>query len=234
MMNGEENTSRRDNQEKEPSVGATATKAATQGNITEVKKMLETFLTEQKKQAKINEATSKEVRALSRRKRGRSDTARLRARLDPQRLDFSAPRTTRGNPEDLPPLLRRELDKSPERVVDISDGDEPAPTKRARAEGVDGSRQKPIAYDTQSASGSSKTEVVKETSEYTNYSTEERYKKEHECRAFKRSYTAELGAVKTQMERVTSGLKRTQSQIHHGTGKAPFDERIARTKISDP
>ncbi|KFK22104.1 hypothetical protein AALP_AAs56774U000200 [Arabis alpina] len=191
MVSGEENTSRRDNQEKEPSIGATATKAAAEGDITEVKKMLETFLTEQKKQAKINEAISKKRRALSRRKSERPDTSRLRARVDPQRLDFSAPHTTRGNPEDLPPPpLRQYLDKSPERVVDISDGDEPAPTKRTRAE------------------------------EYTNYSSEERYKKEQEHRAFKRSYATELAAVKAQMERVTSDLKGTQSQIHHGIGKA--------------
>ncbi|KFK26169.1 hypothetical protein AALP_AA8G211900 [Arabis alpina] len=153
--------------------------------------MLETFLTEQKKQAKINEATSKELRALLRRKRGRADTARLRARVDHQRLDFSAPRTTRGNPEKLPPPpLRRESDKSPKRVVDISVGDERAPTKRTRAEGAEGSRQEPRASDTQSASGSSKTEVVKDNSEYTNYSSEERYKKKQERRAFKQSYAA--------------------------------------------
>ncbi|KFK24375.1 hypothetical protein AALP_AAs70527U000100 [Arabis alpina] len=186
MVSGEENTSRRDNQEKKPSVEATATKVAAQGDIIEVKRMLATFLTEQKKQSKINEATSKELRALSRRKHGSPNTARLRARVDPQRLDFSAPRTTRENPVDLPPPpLRREPDKSPKRVVDISDEDEPAPTKRTRAEGAEGSRQEPRASDTQSASGSSKTEVVKDTSEYTNYSSEERYKKEQERRAFK-------------------------------------------------
>ncbi|KFK23253.1 hypothetical protein AALP_AAs71667U000100, partial [Arabis alpina] len=120
---------------------------------------------------------SKELKALSRRKRERPNTARLRARVDPQRLDFSAPRTTWGNPEDLPPLPpppRRETDKSPERVVDISDEEEPALTKRARAEGAEGNRQEPRASDTQSASGSSKTEIVKDTSEYTNYSSEER------------------------------------------------------------
>ncbi|KFK45029.1 hypothetical protein AALP_AA1G334900 [Arabis alpina] len=116
------------------------------------------------------EANSKELKALSRRKRGRPDTARLRARVDPQHLDFSAPCTTRGNPEDLPPPPpRRETDKSPERVVDISDEKEPAPTKRTRAEGAEGSRQEPRTCDTQSASGSSKTEIVKDTSEYTNY-----------------------------------------------------------------
>ncbi|KFK27774.1 hypothetical protein AALP_AA8G427200 [Arabis alpina] len=249
MVSGEENTSRRDNHEKEPSVGATATNAATQGDITEVKKMLETFFTEQKKQAKFNEATSKELKALSQRKRRRPDTTRLTARVDPQRLDFSMPRTTRGNPYDLPPPppLHRKSDKSPERVVDISDGDEPAPTKRARAEGAEGSRQEPRVSDTQSVSGSSKTKVVKYTSEDTNYFTEERYNKKQERRAFKQSYAAELAVVKAQMERVTSDLKRTQSQINHGTGKAPaishviekarnrpFDERIARTKISDP
>ncbi|KFK32069.1 hypothetical protein AALP_AA6G195500 [Arabis alpina] len=153
-----------------------------------------------------------------------------------------------GSEDDLPPPpLRRESNKSPERVVDISDGDEPAPTKRALADGAEGSRQEPRASDTQSASGSSKTEVVKDTSEYTNYSSEERYKKEQEHRAFKRSYAVELAAVKAQMERVTSDLKCTQSQIHHGIGKAPaiaqvlekarntpFDERILMTKISDP
>ncbi|KFK24012.1 hypothetical protein AALP_AAs56912U000400 [Arabis alpina] len=248
MVSGEEHMSRRDNQEKEPSVEATATKAPAQGNITEVKKMLETFFTEQKRQAKINEATSKELKALSRRKRERPNTTRLRARVDPQRLDFSALPTTRGNPKDLPPPPpRREMDKSPKSVVDISEGEEPAPTKRTRAEGGEGSRQEPRSSDTQSASGSSKIEVVKDTSEYTNYSSEERYKKEHERRAFKRSFASELAAVKAQMERVTSDLKRTQSHIHHGAGKAPaiaqlfekarntpFDKRIARTKISDP
>ncbi|KFK42019.1 hypothetical protein AALP_AA2G201700, partial [Arabis alpina] len=248
MVSGEENTSRRYNQEKELSVEATAAKAPAQGDITEVKKMLDSFLTEQKKQAKIIEANSKELKALSRRKRRRPDTARLRVCVDPQRLDFSAPRTTRGNPEDLPPPPpRRETDKSPERVVDISDEETPAPTKRTRAEGAEGIRQEPRASNTQSASASSKTEVVKGTSEYTNYSNEERYKKKQEQRAFKRSYAAELAALKAQMDRVTSDLKRTQSQMHHGTGKAPavaqvlekarntpFDERISRTKISDP
>ncbi|KFK41085.1 hypothetical protein AALP_AA2G084100 [Arabis alpina] len=231
MVSGEENMSRRNNQEKEPLVEATAIKAPAQGDITEVKKMLETFLTKQNKQAKIIEATSKELKALSRRKRERPDTARLRARVDPQRLDFSAPRTTRGNPEDLPPPPppRRETDKSPERIMDISDEEEPAPTKRTRAEGAEGSRQEPRASDTQSASGSSKTEIVKDTSEYTNYSSEEWYKKEQERRAFKRSYVAELAAVKAQMDRVTSDLKRTQSQIHHGTGKAPA---IAQQEMS--
>ncbi|KFK23915.1 hypothetical protein AALP_AAs45682U000200 [Arabis alpina] len=191
MVSDEENTSRRDNQEKEPSVEATTTKAPAQADITEVKKMLETFLTEQKKQAKINEATSKELRVLSRRKRGRPDTTRLRARIDPQRLDFSAPRTTRENPEDLPPPPpRRETDKSPERVVDISDEEEQAPTKRTRAEGAEESRQEPRASDNQNASSYSKTEIVKDTSEYINYSNEERYKKEQERRAFKRSYAA--------------------------------------------
>ncbi|KFK22721.1 hypothetical protein AALP_AAs62920U000100 [Arabis alpina] len=179
--------------------------------MTEVKKMLDTFLTEQKKQAKIIEANSKELKALSRRKRGRPDAARLRARVNPQRLDFSAPRATRGNPEDLPPPPpRRETDKSPERVVDISDQEEPPPTKRARAEDVEGGRQEPRASDTQSASGSSKTEIVKDTSEYINYSSKERNKNERERRAFKRFYAAELAAVKDQMD------------------------RIARTKISDP
>ncbi|KFK22821.1 hypothetical protein AALP_AAs55574U000100 [Arabis alpina] len=220
MVSSEENTSRRNNQEKEPSVGATAANTAAQGDITEVKKMLETFLTEQKKQAKINEATSKELRALSRRERRRPNTAKLRAYVDPQRLDFSAPRTTRRNLDDLPPPpLRRESDKSPERVVDISDGDEPTPTKRARAEGAEGSRQEPRASDTQSASSSSKTEVVKDTSEYTNYSSKERYKKKQERSAFKRYYAAELAAVKAQMERVTSDMKCTQSQIQHETWK---------------
>ncbi|KFK34321.1 hypothetical protein AALP_AA5G129800 [Arabis alpina] len=113
------------------------------------------------------------------------------------------------------------MDKSPERVVDISDGEEPTPTKRTQAGGAEGGRQEPRASDTQSASGSSKTEVVKNTLEYTNYSSEERYKKEQERRAFKRSYASELAAVKAQMERVTYDMKRAQSQIHHGTGKAP-------------
>ncbi|KFK44423.1 hypothetical protein AALP_AA1G254900 [Arabis alpina] len=186
--------------------------------MTEVKKMLDTFLTEQKKQAEIIEANSKELKALSRRKRGRPDTARLRARVDPQRLDFSAPRAARGNPEDLPPPPpRRETDKSPEHVVDISDQEGPAPTKRARAEGPEGNRQDPRAPDTQSASSSSKTEIVGDTAEYSNYSSEERYKKEQERRAFKRSYAAELAAVKAQMDRVTSDLKYTQSQMHQGT-----------------
>ncbi|KFK22068.1 hypothetical protein AALP_AAs48547U000300 [Arabis alpina] len=149
--------------------------------MTEVKKMLDTFLPEQKKQAKIIEANSKELKALSRRKRGRPDTARLRARVNHQHLDFSAPRATRGNPEDLPPPPpRRETDKSPERVVDISDQEEPAPTKRARAADAEGGRQEQRASDTQSASGSSKTEIVKDTSEYTNYSSKQRNKKERE------------------------------------------------------
>ncbi|KFK22091.1 hypothetical protein AALP_AAs66639U000100 [Arabis alpina] len=189
MVNGEENTSRRDDHEKEPSVGANATNVVAQGDITKVKKMLETFLTEQKKQAKINEATSKELKAFSRRKHGRPDTTRLRARVDPQRLDFSAPQSARRNPNNLPPPPpRRESDKSPERVVDISDGDEPAPPKRTRAESAEGSQQEPRASDVQSASGSSKTEVVKDTSEYTNYSNEEQNWKEQERRALKRSY----------------------------------------------
>ncbi|KFK36506.1 hypothetical protein AALP_AA4G133100 [Arabis alpina] len=221
MVSGEENTSRRDNQERKPSVEVTATKAPTQCDMNKVKKMLDTFLTEQKKQAKIIDTNSKELKALSRRKCGRPETARLRARVDPQRLDFSAPHTTRGNPEDLPPPPPRgETDKSPEYVVDVCDEEEPAPTKRTRTGGAEGSRQEPRASDTQSASGSSKTEVLKDTTEYTNYSSEERYKKEQERRAFKRSYAAELAAVKAQMDRVTSDLKRTQSQIHHGTGKA--------------
>ncbi|KFK22178.1 hypothetical protein AALP_AAs53995U000200 [Arabis alpina] len=140
MVSGKEYTSRRDDHEKEPSVGVTPTNAAAQGDITEVKKMLETFLIEQKKQAKINEAISKELKALLRRKRGRPDITRLRAHVDPQRLDFLVPRTARGNPDDLPPPPSRlELDKSPKHVVDISDGDEPAPSKRARAEGAEGS-----------------------------------------------------------------------------------------------
>ncbi|KFK24471.1 hypothetical protein AALP_AAs55507U000100, partial [Arabis alpina] len=219
MVSGEENTSHRNNQEKELSVEATAAKAPAHGDITEVKKMLDTFLTEQKKQAKIIEANLKELKALSRRKRGRPDTARLRARVDPQRLNFSAPRTTQGNPEDLPPPPpRRETDKSPERVVDISDEEAPAPTKHTRGEGAEGVRQEP-----------------------------QRYKKKKKRRAFKRSYASELAALKAQMDRVTSDLKHTQSQMHHGTGKAPaiaqvlekarntpFDEGIARTKISDP
>ncbi|KFK23141.1 hypothetical protein AALP_AAs49767U000300 [Arabis alpina] len=202
MVSGEENTSCRDNQEKEPSVEATTTKAAAQSDITE---------------------------------RGRPDTKRHRAHVDPQRLDVSAPSTTRGIPEDLPPPpLRRETDKSPERVMNISDRDEPAPTKRARAEGAEGSRREPRASDTQSASGSSKTEVVKDTSEYINYCSEERCKKEQECRAFKRSYAAELAALKAQMERVTSDLKRTQSQIHHRTGKAPAIAHVTVPKRSNP
>ncbi|KFK30001.1 hypothetical protein AALP_AA7G204900 [Arabis alpina] len=222
MVSGKENTSRRDYQEKQHSVEATATKAPAQGHMTEVKKMLDTFLTEQKKQANIIEANSKELKALSRRKRGRPDTARLRARVNPQRLDFSVPRATRGNPKDLPPPPPcRETDKSPERIVDISDQEEPDPTKRARAKDAEGGRQEPRASDTQSASGSSKTEIMKDTSEYTNYSSKEQNKKERERRAFKRSYVAELAAVKAQMDWVTSDLKRTQSQIHHGTGKAP-------------
>ncbi|KFK28382.1 hypothetical protein AALP_AA8G507800 [Arabis alpina] len=145
MVSGEENTSRRNNQEKELSVEATAVKAPAQGDIT----------------------------------------------------------------EDLPP--------PPPTVVDVSDEEEPAPTKRTRTEGAEGSRQEPRASDTQSASGSSKTEVLKDTSDYFNYSSEERYKKEQKRRAFKRSYAA----IKAQMDRVTSDLKRTQSEIHHGTGKAP-------------
>ncbi|KFK39480.1 hypothetical protein AALP_AA3G249600 [Arabis alpina] len=248
MVSGEKNTSRRDNREREPSIEVTAAKTPTHGDLTEVKKMLADFLTEQKKQAKIIEENSKELKALSRRKRERPNTARLRARVDPQRLDFSAPRTTRGNPEDLPPPPpRRETDKSPERVVDVSDEGEPATTKRTRAEGAEGNRQGPRAPDTQSASSSSKTEIVGDAAEYSNYSSEERYKKEQERGAFKRSYAAELAAVKAQMDRVTSDLKRIQSHIHHGTGKAPaiaqvlekarntpFDKQIARTKISDP
>ncbi|KFK32364.1 hypothetical protein AALP_AA6G232000 [Arabis alpina] len=131
MVSGEENTSRRDNQEKEPSIEAIAAKNPADGDLTDVKKMLEDFLTEQKKQAKMIEENSKELKALSRRKRERPNTTRLRARVDPQRLDFSAPRTTRGNPEDLPPPPpRREADKAPERVVDVSDKEEPAPPKR--------------------------------------------------------------------------------------------------------
>ncbi|KFK36457.1 hypothetical protein AALP_AA4G126900 [Arabis alpina] len=218
MVSGEENTSRRDNREREPSIEATATKNPAHGNLTDVKTMLEDFLTEQKKQAKMIEEKSKELKALSRRKRERPNTTRLRARVDPQRLDFSAPRTTRGNPEDLPPPPpRRETNKSPERVVDVSDEEEPAPPKRTRTEGAEGGRPEPRAQ------------------------------KEQEHRAFKRSYASELAAVKAQMDRVTSDLKRTQSKIHHGTGKAPaiaqvlekarntpFDERIAKTKISDP
>ncbi|KFK23907.1 hypothetical protein AALP_AAs42938U000100 [Arabis alpina] len=142
-------------------------------SLTEVKKMLETFLKEQKEQANINEATSKELKALSQTKRGRPDTTRLRARVDPQRLDFSAPRTARRNTDDLPPPLpRRESEKSPERVVNISDEDQPAPQKRARAEGADGTQKELHAPDTQSASRSSKIEVVKDTPEYTNYSSE--------------------------------------------------------------
>ncbi|KFK23342.1 hypothetical protein AALP_AAs38956U000100, partial [Arabis alpina] len=149
MVSGEENTSRRENREREPLVEATAAKTPAHGDLTEVKKMLEDFLTEQKKQAKMIEENSKELKALSRRKRERPNTARLRARVDPQRLYFSAPRTTQGNPEDLPPPPpRRETDKSPERVVDISGQEEPAPTKRARAEGAEGNRQEPRASDT--------------------------------------------------------------------------------------
>ncbi|KFK24272.1 hypothetical protein AALP_AAs53491U000100 [Arabis alpina] len=197
MVSGEENTSRRDNREREPSIEATAAKTPARDDLTEVKKMLADFLTEQNKQAKMIEENSKELKALSRRKRERPNTARLRARVDSQRLDFSAPRTTRGNPEDLPPPPpRRETVKSPERVVDVSDEEEPANTKRTRAEGAEGNRQEPRALDTQSASSSSKTEIVGDTAEYSNYSSEERHKKEQERRAFKRSYAAELAAVK--------------------------------------
>ncbi|KFK32279.1 hypothetical protein AALP_AA6G221800 [Arabis alpina] len=159
MVSGEENTSRRDNREREPSVKATATKNPAHGDLTDVKKMLEDFLTEQKKQAKMIEENSKELKALSRRKRKRPNTARLRARVDPQCLDFSAPRTTRGNQEDLPPPPRREMDKSPIRVVDVSDEEEPAPTKRTCTEGAEGGRPEPRAPDTQIASSSSKTEI---------------------------------------------------------------------------
>ncbi|KFK23215.1 hypothetical protein AALP_AAs44667U000200 [Arabis alpina] len=212
MVSGEENTSRRDNQAREPPIEATATKNPAHGDLTDVKKMLEDFLTKQKKQAKMIEENSKELKAFSRRKSERPNTTRLRARVDPQRLDFSGPRTTRGNPEDLPPPpSRRETDKSPERVVDVSDGEEPAPAKRTRAEGPEGNRQEPRAPDTQSTSSSSKTEIVGDTAEYSNYSSEERYKKEQERRAFKRSYAAELVTVKAQMDRVTSDLKYTQS-----------------------
>ncbi|KFK24202.1 hypothetical protein AALP_AAs58336U000200 [Arabis alpina] len=197
MVSGEENTSRRDNQKREPPIEATATKNPAHGDLTDVKKMLEDFLTEQKKQAKMIEENSKELKALSRRKRERPNTTRLRARVDPQRLDFSVPRTPRGNPEDLPPPPpRRETEKSPERVLDVSDAEEPAPAKRTRAEDPEGNRQEPRAPDTQSASSSSKTEIVGDTAEYSNYSSEERYKKEQERRAFKRSYAAELAAVK--------------------------------------
>ncbi|KFK22553.1 hypothetical protein AALP_AAs68488U001400, partial [Arabis alpina] len=184
MVSGEENTSRGDNREREPTVEATAAKTPAQGDLTEVKKMLEDFLTEQKKQAKKIEENSNELKALSRRKRERPSTARLRARVDPQRLDFSAPRTTRGNPEDLPPPpQRRETDKFPERVVDVSDEEEPAPAKRTRSE--------------------------------------ERYKKEQERRRAPLTLKAHLAAVKAQMDRVTSDLKHTQSQMHQRTGKAP-------------
>ncbi|KFK22823.1 hypothetical protein AALP_AAs39395U000100, partial [Arabis alpina] len=124
MVSGEENTSRKDNREREPPIEATAAKTPARDDLTEVKKMLEDFFTEQKKQAKMIEENSKELKALSRRKRERPNTTRLRARVDPQRLDFSAPRTTQDLP---PPPLRREMDKSPERVVDVSDGEEPAP-----------------------------------------------------------------------------------------------------------
>ncbi|KFK26599.1 hypothetical protein AALP_AA8G269500 [Arabis alpina] len=209
---GEEASSCRVDHEKEPSVKVAATKVAAQGDITEVKKMLETFLKEQKEQAKINEATSKELKALSRRKRGRPDTTRLRARVDHQHLDFSAPRTARRNPDDLPPPPpRRESDKFPQRVVDILERDQPAPQKRARAEGPDATRQEPRALDTQSASSSSKTKIVKDTLEYTNYSSEEQYRKEQERRALKHSYTTELAEMRAQMERVASELKCTQS-----------------------
>ncbi|KFK22592.1 hypothetical protein AALP_AAs74016U000200 [Arabis alpina] len=229
MVSGEENTSRRNNQEKEPSIEATAAKNPADGDLTDVKKMLEDFLTEQKKQAKMIEENSKELKALSRRKRERPNTTRLRERDLP------------------PPPPRREVDKSPERVVNVSDEEEPAPPKRTRTEGAEGGRPEPRAPDNHSASSSSKTETLKDKAQYTNYSSEERYKKEQERRAFKRSYASELAAVKAQMDRVTSDLKRTQSQIHHGAGKAPaiaqvlekarntpFDERIAKTKISDP
>ncbi|KFK22829.1 hypothetical protein AALP_AAs43016U000400 [Arabis alpina] len=146
---GKDHTSRRDDQEKEPSIEASATNVAAPGDITKVKKMLETFLKGQKKQAKINEATSRELKVLSRRKHGRPDTTRLRDRVDPQRLDFSAPRTARRNPDDLPPPApHRESEKSPERVLDISDEDEPARQKRARVEGAEGSQQEPRASDT--------------------------------------------------------------------------------------
>ncbi|KFK24493.1 hypothetical protein AALP_AAs49847U000100 [Arabis alpina] len=229
MVSGEENTSHRDNQEREPPIEATATKNPAHGDLTDVKKMLEDFLTEQKKQAKMIEENSK-------------------ARVDPQRLDFSAPRTTRENTEDLPPPPpRRETNKSPERVVDLSDGEEPAPAKRTRTEGPEGNRQEPRAPDTQNASSFSKTEIVGDTAEYSDYSSEKRYKKEQERRAFKRSYAAELAAVKAQMDRVTSDLKYIQSQMHQGTGKdpaiaqvlekarnTPFGERVAKTKISNP
>ncbi|KFK22070.1 hypothetical protein AALP_AAs48547U000400 [Arabis alpina] len=203
MVSGEENTSRRDNREREPSIEVTAAKTPAHGDLTETQ-------------------------------HGETQSARRP----------SAPRTTRGNPEDLPPPPpSRETDKSPERVVDVSDEEEPATAKRTRAEGAEGNRREPRARDTQSASSSSKTEIVGDTAEYSNYSSKERYKKEQERRAFKRSYAA----VKAQMDRVTSDLKHTQSQMHQGTGKAPaiaqvlekarntpFDERIAKTKISDP
>ncbi|KFK43824.1 hypothetical protein AALP_AA1G178600 [Arabis alpina] len=86
MVSGEENTSRRDNREREPSIEATAAKTPARDDLTEVKKMLADFLTEQKNQAKMIEENSKELKAFSRRKRERPNTARLRARVDPQRL----------------------------------------------------------------------------------------------------------------------------------------------------
>ncbi|KFK22507.1 hypothetical protein AALP_AAs50696U000100 [Arabis alpina] len=72
---------------------------------------------------------------------------------------------------------------------------------------------------------------MKGTSEYTNYSNEERYKKKQERIAFKRSYAAELAALKAQMDRVTSDLERTQSQMHHRTGKAPAVAQEAEKDI---
>ncbi|KFK24240.1 hypothetical protein AALP_AAs67875U000100 [Arabis alpina] len=198
---GEEVSSHIADHEKDPTAEATATDVAAKGDITEVKKMLETLLEEQKEKTRINEATSKELKALSRRKRGRPDTTGLRARVDPQHLDFSAPRTAIRNPDDIPPPPpRRESDKSPKSTVDISNRDQPAPQKRARAEGAEGGRQEPCASDTQSASGSSKTEIVKDTSEYTNYSSKEHYRKERQRRALKHSYTTELAEMRAQME----------------------------------
>ncbi|KFK32288.1 hypothetical protein AALP_AA6G222900 [Arabis alpina] len=197
----EEASSRRVDYEKEPSVEAAVTNVAAQGDVTEVKKMLETFLKEQKEQAKINEATSKELKALSRRKRGRPDTTRHKARVDPQRLDFSAHRTAWRNLDDLPPPPpRRESDKFPDRIVEISNGDQPAPQKRARAEGADDTRQELRAPYIQSVSGSSKTEILKDTSEYTNYSSKEQYRKEQERRALKLSYATKLGEMRAQVE----------------------------------
>ncbi|KFK39822.1 hypothetical protein AALP_AA3G292900 [Arabis alpina] len=231
MVSGETNKSgdgsrqlsaRINNREKEPSVEAAATNFAAKGDIAEVKKMLEALLKEQTEQTRINEATSKELKAFSRRKRERLDTTRLRARVDPHRLNFSVLRTARRNPDDLPlPQLRRESDKSPEGIVKISDGDQPTSHKSTRTEGVDGNRQEPRAPDTQSASGFSKTKITQDTSESTGYSSEEQYRKEGERRALKRSYTTELAKMRVHMERVASDLMRTQSQIHHGTGKAP-------------